>query len=89
MEYSHGVLKATLSMPIENSNYYYQTVGYQLFHIGLFYRSSIMNLYKVCAYVTILKAKHSSMKYVYINGYVIQIILSLCENILNFERNII
>ena len=87
IEYSHGVLKVSLSMPIENSNYYYQTVEYQLFHIGLFYRSSIINLYKMCAYVTILKAKHSSMKYVYINGYVIQTILSLCESMLTFETN--
>ena len=43
----------------------------------------------MCAYVTILKAKHSSMKYVYINGYVIQTILSLCESILTFETNTI
>ena len=41
----------------------------------------------MCSYVTILKAKHSSMKYVYINGYVIQTILSLCESILTFETN--
>ena len=48
-----------------------------------------MNLYKMCAYVTILKAKHSSTKYVYDNGYVIQTIISLCESIFNFETNTI
>ena len=73
-------------MPLENGNYYYQTVEYQLFHIGLIYQSSIVNLYKVCAYVTILKAKHSNMNYVCINGYVgCQTILTIFRKILNFE----
>ena len=44
-----------------------------------------MNIYKVCTYVTILKAKRSSMKYIYINGYVNQTI-SVYGRILNFER---
>ena len=69
LKYSHRVLKVTLSMLIENGNYYYQIVEYQLFHIGLIYQSSIVNLYKVCAYVTILKAKHSSMDMLGVKQY--------------------
>ena len=46
IEYSHRVLKVTLSLPIENNNYCYQ-IEYQLFGIRLIQRSIIMNLYKV------------------------------------------
>ena len=64
IEYSHRVLKVTLSLPIENNNYCYQ-LEFQLFGFRLIQRSIIMNLYEMyVAYVgpIISKVIHSNMK---------------------------